>query len=593
MEDIFKPHSLTIKKLFGDTDALYQIPNYQRPYSWNTDQLEKLWDDLTESFQSDEPAYFLGSVITAKSAESTNKYLDIVDGQQRLTTLQIMFCVVRDLFPSLNEDLLETDFEAIDNKVVKTSIKYNDRFERLRLRTHDAHFTSFKNLILKEGATLYNQTPSKKELKNSENPHFKFQNTSAFFLNKFQEIGEKNSGEFINHIFNKVNVIRIDCSDVSFAIKLFQVLNDRGLDLSNADLIKSFLIGEIRKRYELDQELFTQHQNQFISDWQFCEQIAFDTEETLNDLFVLYQYALLAQNPKKSLSEELQILLKGKDPNEVIGDFKTFIESYKTQIIMSDNPHVFGFRYIRWATFWKSIFLSGIYYKHPDFEKFSFIFKRYYYLNWIAGNSLNKIKQTSFNIIKWLKNHESLEFINTNLEKNLAEYGTIQKVKEALKGDIYGETWCKPLLFLIEYNAQDRPAFFRMDDRNIHVEHILPQAYSKNKDWESFHNQLFAEKTINTGANLTLLSGKKNIDAKNYGFETKIGAYNGTGYHDKNDRRVTSFKITQDIVNDYNSGIYNKEWNIEAIKTRWNWFISETSAILNIDLEDLKDSLKN
>lgn len=110
---------------------------------------------------------------------------------------------------------------------------------------------------------------------------------------------------------------------------------------------------------------------------------------------------------------------------------------------------------------------------------------------------------------------------------------------------------------------------------------------------EKFHNQPFSEKVLNTGANLTLLSGKKNIDAKNYGFDTKIGAYDGTGYHDKNDRRVTSFKITQDIVNDYNSGIYNKEWNNDSIKMRWNWFISETSAILNIDLEDLKNSFDN
>ena len=76
MEDIFKPQSLTIKSLFGNPDALYQIPRYQRPYSWGDEQLEKLWDDLTEAELTD-PNYFLGSVITAKPEEAS-VYSDIV-----------------------------------------------------------------------------------------------------------------------------------------------------------------------------------------------------------------------------------------------------------------------------------------------------------------------------------------------------------------------------------------------------------------------------------------------------------------------------------------------------------------------------------
>ena len=90
MEDIFKPQSLTIKQLFGNADALYQIPRYQRPYSWGEEQLEKLWDDLKDAIEND-PYYFLGSIITAKPQDASN-YIDVVDGQQRLTTLLILLC---------------------------------------------------------------------------------------------------------------------------------------------------------------------------------------------------------------------------------------------------------------------------------------------------------------------------------------------------------------------------------------------------------------------------------------------------------------------------------------------------------------------
>lgn len=69
MEDIFKPPSHTIKQLFGNADALYQIPRYQRPYSWGDDQLDKLWDDIIQA-QSSEPNYFLGSIITAKPEDA-------------------------------------------------------------------------------------------------------------------------------------------------------------------------------------------------------------------------------------------------------------------------------------------------------------------------------------------------------------------------------------------------------------------------------------------------------------------------------------------------------------------------------------------
>src|SRR5690554_5897585 len=112
MEDIFKPSSLSIKQLFGNTDALYQIPRYQRAYSWGDNELDKLWDDIIEAQQND-PNYFLGSIITAKPEENSS-YLDIVDGQQRLTTLIIMLCVYRDLYPEINSEIVEIDPKAID-----------------------------------------------------------------------------------------------------------------------------------------------------------------------------------------------------------------------------------------------------------------------------------------------------------------------------------------------------------------------------------------------------------------------------------------------------------------------------------------------
>lgn len=588
MEDIFKPQSLTIGELFGNKDALYQIPRYQRPYSWSDDQLDKLWSDLLDA-QENDPNYFLGSVITAKPEEASN-YLDIVDGQQRLTTLLIMLCVCRDLFPNINQDILENDPFAIDGKMIKSSIRFNDRFERLRLKTHSNHESDFQQLVLNDGVSINNKRPYKKDLRIEEAPIYKFKNTSAFFTEKFLELGEQSTGTLINYIFNQVKIIRIDCQSVSFAIKLFQVLNDRGLDLSNSDLIKSFLIGRIHKIYDADAELKKTKEDQFMDDWKSCETIAIDTEENMNNLFVMFEYFLLAKNPEKSLYDELVKLFENVDPNEIIIKFKKFISNYKDVVYNTKDPIMYSLFYLRWGMYWRSIVLTALFNDYQDFDKFLKVFRRYYYINWIAGNTLTKIKQTSFNIIGWLKENKSVELIEEQLN-NLMISEAYSRAIKSLNGDIYFEQWCKPLLFMIEYNQIDNPPFYSMGDRNIQTEHILPRAYEKNEDWHYAKEIVGIDEWIHTGANLTLLSGSKNLDARHYKFETKIKSYDGSGFEDAKDSKMSSFNITQRIVNDYNSNKFNKEWNIESINNRWIWFCQQVESILEIELTENKNNL--
>ena len=587
MEDIFRPSSLTIKQLFGNTDSLYQIPRYQRSYSWGDDQLEKLWDDLIEAKEND-PNYFLGSVITAKSEDSTS-YLDIVDGQQRLTTLTILLCVYRDLFPNINEDLLDTDPFAIDNKVIGSSIRFNDRFERLRLRTHSNHQSDFDTIVL-NGDTTNLKKPTKQDLRKDE-PKHKFINTAHFFTNKLKDLGKDDAGGLINYLFNSVKIIRIDCQSVAFAIKLFQVLNDRGLDLSNADLIKSFLIGQIQKKYVADGELKKQKEDQFMDDWKVCENYSNDTQTSLNDLFVMYEYYTLAQNPKKSLYDELVVQFNEKDSNQIITNVKLFVENYKREIYEREDKLTYSFFYISWGMYWRTILLTALTENYSEYNEFVKLFRRYYYLNWIAGFTLTKIKQTSFNIIKWLKENRTLEFIKNELELNLSQNDTIRRATENLKGDIYYESWCKPLLFMIEYQQTDDSSlnFFEMSDTKIQVEHILPQKYKSNIEWNTkFEGNDTISKWINTGGNLTLLSGKKNRDASNYSFEKKIIAYNGKGYYADDSEGITAFRITQNIVNHYNDNTYNKQWNEQSIIDRWNWFCGQVEVILEINLTEIR-----
>ena len=236
--DVFKPENLSIEQVFGNADSFYQMPEYQRPYSWDKERVEQLWFDLVEAYKNyvEDPAvdsnYFLGSLVVVKNGQG----YDVIDGQQRMTTLTILFCVLRDL-DKLN--LPDTRM----NKV-KHSIKdLLGGKERLKLTTQLNNQALFETSVINK--IDFQASKSKIE----EN---RFLQTAFYFKNLIEESQNSKSyyyiddlSGFIKYIFEQTTLIRVVCYDESFAIKLFTVLNDRGLDLASSDIIKAYLLQKL------------------------------------------------------------------------------------------------------------------------------------------------------------------------------------------------------------------------------------------------------------------------------------------------------------------------------------------------------------
>ncbi|MBP8994719.1 MAG: DUF262 domain-containing protein [Bacteroidales bacterium] len=588
MEEPFKPLSLSIGELFGNKDALYKIPQYQRPYKWEDEQVEKLWDDIYDAFENNEDNYFLGSIITAKPRDNEKSaYVDVVDGQQRLTTLMILFCVIRDLYPEINKDKSTDNFFAVDLETISASISHLGKADRLKLYTHSQHQSDFHDNIIK-GNTSSLKKPYKYQIRTDEEPKFKFINTAVIFRNKLSELGQERSEELINYLFNQVKIIRIDCKNREFAIKLFQVLNDRGMDLTAADLIKSFLLEKLYSKYKDDQDTSKIKEDRFIADWREMEQTIKTCDINLNDLFIIYEYYTLGQNPKKSLYDELQDAFSPLDPNEVIADIKKFANTYYKSIYESRNSVIYSFWYIRWNMYWKSILLTAL---HTDYEEFDGLTKglrRFYYLYWIAGKTLSQIKQTSFNLIKWIKEKKPMSEINKELQDKLDKDNIVSMALNSLQSEqIASEMWCKPLLLMMEYNATDDSKSVFIDlDHDLHLEHILPIKYEKFTEWNHI-SKAVASKWLNSAGNITLLSGAKNIEASNNPFNVKMDVYKGKGKYDNKDEKITAFTITQQIVKDYDAKKYNQQWNIDSLIDRWKWFFGEIGQLLEIEVREV------
>ena len=588
MSDSFEPKSLTIKQLLTDAYALYQIPVYQRPYKWGDDEIDKLWADIVEIYKNEEPNYFLGSIITAPP-EKNARYLDVVDGQQRLTTLIILMATIRDLYPNINAEQCKKDPSAVGLEQLKSAIMVSENFKRLRLETHPQHSLDFQQYII-NGDTRVLRKPLKKDLRKDEAPEYKFINTSVEFSKRLQELETTpdgvQCGPLLNYIFNQIKIIRIDCTRVSFAIKLFQVLNARGLDLTNADLIKSFLINKLQERCE--NKDIEREQEKFLHAWSACEKIAVDSDESINELFVMYEYFLLASNPKKSLYDELAAQFEDTDPLEVISDFKNFISLYYENLYSSEDPIDYSFFYLRWSVYWKAIVITALHSSYPDTKALKIAIRRYFYLFWIAGFTLSRIKQSSFNIIKWIKDKKPINEIKQDLQKLINTNSVQKRVRDALEDNVYSEAWCKPLLALIEYNQIDRPERIRMGDKRIHVEHVLPQDFNKVYGWKHIIEDVRDGKEwVHKLGNLTLLSGRKNIKASNDAFKKKVLIYQGKGMHGADEDRVTSFRITQKIFDDYNQKKITG-WDFNSINARKQFLLENIEKILDIDLKEIK-----
>lgn len=587
MEEPFKPLSLSIKELFGNADSLYKIPRYQRPYKWEDEQVDKLWDDVYESFENGDENYFLGSIITAKPwDDEKSAYVDVVDGQQRMTTLMIMFCVIRDLYPDINAEKSDENLFAVDIDTIQASIALYGKSNRLKLFTHPQHQSDFEELIIK-GNTKELKKPYKYQVRSDEEPKYKFINTSFLFRKKLEDLGQENSGKIIDYLFNQVKIIRIDCKNREFAIRLFQVLNDRGMDLTAADLIKSFLIERLYNRYKNDTDTSKIKEEQFISDWREMEQTIKNSDISLNDLFIIYEYHILGQNPKKSLYDELQNAFADKDPNQIISDIKQFAHTYFKEIYEADDKVLYSFRYIRWNMYWKSILLTALHTGYPDYEKLKKQLRRFYYLYWIAGKTLSQIKQTSFNLIKWVKGKKPISEIEVELNKKIAADGIESlAIRNFSSEQLATEVWIKPLLLLMEYNVTDssKLSFIKLNN-DLHLEHILPVKYEKYPEWNHITKDVSA-KWLNSAGNITLLSGAKNIEASNNPFNVKMEIYKGKGKYDEKNDKITAFLISQSILKDYEVNKYQGYWTLEAIIDRWKWFLMESQEILNIDLNE-------
>lgn len=274
----------TIRELLTDKHADFLIPDYQRPYAWGEDECSTLWDDLFafafpnddfEQFDSGSDEYFLGPIVTFKNDEGK---LEIIDGQQRLTTIMLLLRAFYDKFANMKDKQSVKTRAAISECVWKTDEFDEPDTDQLKIDSEvasDGDKDEFLR-ILRTGCV-------EKDWGSAYATNF------AFFQKRISQLVSEwptYTVYFARRILNNVIMLPIEAESQDTALRIFSTLNDRGLPLSDADIFKSQFYKFYSQRGEKDA---------FIARWKVLEEganaIFHPMRGTpMDELFTRYMY---------------------------------------------------------------------------------------------------------------------------------------------------------------------------------------------------------------------------------------------------------------------------------------------------------------
>ncbi|GAA8347675.1 hypothetical protein HpNP15_04420 [Helicobacter pylori] len=424
-----KPDKKSLKKiLVVGNDTYYQIPIYQRPYQWGKEQCKELLNDLFENYEDHgENDYFCGSLVFIQS-DKDNK-TDIVDGQQRLSTFILFAKVLATLYKDLNKtsrDFLEKSLGDTDGEKRKRLI-----FNTIGLNAKDDFQDAldfFDDLDASKGENSKSNDPNK-----GKNSYLK----NAICLKNYLEKKEiEDINDFIQWLYLKVNFITITCSDTDMALRIFNVLNARGLPLHATDIFK----GELLKKLTEEKE-----QEELATRWENLRQKCLDNGFTMETLFSQHLTYLNPVTSKKRMKirlntqfDELQ-----KSPLEYLNVVEDFYNAYCEVLEMQDR-HAHLLSYLE-DNYWRAILCASILhdYSESEIEYLKEFLVKFYYQNWVAKKPKDQREQTCCNIIKALKEKKSMEHIVSIARNNLGEYSVTQRFKENLRDDHLYEKYKK------------------------------------------------------------------------------------------------------------------------------------------------------
>lgn len=535
-----------IQEIFNGS-FIFHIPKYQRPYAWQVEQAQTLLEDLLTAIgeldnkDDDVESYFLGSIVVVK--EEHEAEADIVDGQQRLTTLTILLSAIRSL---TNGESAKAELTEFIYKKGSRYTKTSDHFH-LTLRDRDAEFfqkyiQTDVNLENIKGINIAEISESQKNI--IVNARKFLQLLSGYTQEQLQKLAEY----IVTHTF----LIVVATPNIDSAYRIFAVLNNRGLDLSHTDILKANVIGNIKETL----------QDAYTEKWEESEEMVGREgfREVFSHIRTIHRKARIKDTILKELQEQVITAYKPEDfiDNVLLPNTKTYdliqTTSFESEKSAEDINATLAWLNRIDNTDWvpPTLKIYGQLKNKPEtFLKFLIDLERLAATMMVRREIVNTRQMRYIAVLNSIDAGEDLFSPDSPLQLSEKEK---QSTLERLDGDIYNNSSRLYILRRLdsEYNETNTTPELPI----ITVEHILPQNPKSGSKWLEWYPDEDERKFwVHRLGNLSLLSRRKNSQAQNYEFEKKKQLYFNTP--------ITPFALTTLIIK-------QNSWEKEVLADRQN-----------------------
>ena len=535
MPKTLEAHDKLIEEIF-EGSYQFEIPPYQRPYAWTTEQTTELFDDLYSAMQDARvpgasSQYFLGSIVLIKEDRDPKSL--VVDGQQRLSTLTILLAVLRVLMPNSAPFLTRYLYR-------ERNPEWGELNEyRLKAREEDADF--FRTYIQEQGG-LERLVSSTDKLKDSR---LRYRENATLLLEKAKALSPADLNALWRFLAKDCSLVVISTPNLEAAYRIFSVLNNRGLDLAPIDIIKAQVLDQIRTTAD---EVISRA---YAKEWSRIESSL--GRDAFGDLF----------------GHIRSIYAKRKQKYTLVKEFQEYVTEYRTPIDLVDKVIKL------YAEVWDFV-------RHADFEATEHAETINEHLSWLnrvdfkdwvppALVYFKRFRQKSKLLAEFFASMERLTYfllvtkvgINERIETyaaltkeveqesfkgDLAALTTLvltdaqkRKFVAALDGDVYDDLPKARMALVLRLESLVRAPGVQLQNA-VSLEHVLPQTPQDGSDWlRWFPDEDEREAWTHRLANLVPLDRNKNSSASNYDFARKKNVYfKGKG-------TASPFVLTQEV----------------------------------------------
>lgn len=522
-----------LAKIFS-SDFDYEIPPYQRPYAWTKDEAGELFDDLLNFYQTEQDdSYFLGSIVLIK--EDGKPRSEVIDGQQRLTSLTILFSAIASSLTG--ED--QADFRSYVLEPGSPSQNLKPK-PRLALRERDRAF--FAKYV--QGLHLDKLLALDKEQLENESQKNIYLNAGLFVDRLRESFGDDKVAliGFGSFLVLRCFLVSVSTPSQHSAFRVFSVMNSRGLDLLPTDIIKADLIGKIP----------TSAQRKYTERWEELEvQVG---RKDFAELFGHIRMIYAKTKARRTLLEDFpeHVLNKEKSPQDLISNV---IEPYADAYLVARNQSYLSTTNaaeVNQLLWWLNridnsdwfpaaiVYLAKKLSNQQDVLSFFEGLERLAAFMHICGKNVNVRIERYAQVLNSLEKRTHSAYLRA-LELTEAEK---KEFSRALDGEVY---WIPSrrrnyLLQRLDSFYSDGAATYQTGVMT--VEHVLPQTVSSGSEWETWWPDVdVRDKWVHRLANLVPLTQKRNSAAQNFSFSKKKTAYFG------GKQGVSSYVLTTQVLN--------------------------------------------